>query len=277
MLWQRVLTALVLAPLIGWAALVLPTGSFALAAAGLVMLGAAEWARLAGLASPAPRLGYAALVGIGLGGLAAWLDRYPWPLAILALASLWWCGVAVGVWRRRHERPVRGFGSGVGPRLFAGVVVLVPPWVAVLYLHGQGEAGRRLLLFLFALVWIADIAAYFAGRRWGRDKLALGLSPGKTWQGVYGALAGAAVSAIAWAVVGGYGFAPALGFTALCLLTIALSVVGDLFESWMKRAQGIKDSGALLPGHGGLLDRIDSFTAAAPCFVVGMVAMQLIP
>jgi len=140
--------------------------------------------------------------------------------------------------------------------------VLVPAWLATVLL--QGRPGQ--LLALMAVVWVADTAAYFAGRRFGRNKLAPGISPGKTWEGVFGALAGVTVYYLllvrfAPTLLGGFGFLPGL---ILVGVLAALGVVGDLFESWMKRVAGVKDSGKLLPGHGGVLDRIDALTASLP-------------
>ena len=126
-----------------------------------------------------------------------------------------------------------------------------------------------LLLFLLVLIWIADSGAYFAGSRWGKRKLAPAISPGKSWEGVYGALLGALLCGVllAWYYQDSAG---AVWLIPVCILTVIMSVVGDLFESVLKRKMGMKDSGTLLPGHGGVLDRIDSLTAAAPVFMLGL-------
>lgn len=160
----------------------------------------------------------------------------------LLLAPLWlWRGVAVG-----HQRLLA----------LAGVPVLLPAGLAMVALPAPQ------LLAVLALTWIADTAAYFAGTRWGRHKLAPSVSPGKTWEGAAGGLAGVLVYAgIMAAMVEGIAWAPFLGAAALLA---ALSIVGDLFESAAKRQAAVKDSGALLPGHGGILDRIDSATATLP-------------
>lgn len=150
-------------------------------------------------------------------------------------------------------------------------------WLAIVALHGNGADGPRTVLFLLVLVWVADSGAYLAGRRWGRRKLAPGLSPGKTWEGVLGAGVGALVLGAGWSLFYRYPFGLALAFVTLCVSTVVVSVVGDLFESWMKRGCGVKDSGSIFPGHGGLLDRIDSLTAAAPWFVGGLSLLNLNP
>ena len=265
-LQRRILTASILAPVVILAVLALPPRGFALAL-GLILLGGAwEWSALGGLATLAARLGYVALLGAALTLLGFLPEAGVAPL--LLLVSLWWWLVAVWLFRLRQIEP------GVGPapgRLLAGLLVLAGPWLAMTQLHGASSRGPALVLFLLILIWTADIAAYFAGRRWGRTKLAPVLSPGKTWAGVLGAGAGAALLGLVLSY--GLGLAPlaTLGALLLCLATAFISVVGDLFESLLKRRQGVKDSGQLLPGHGGLLDRIDSLTAAAPFFVLGLI------
>jgi phosphatidate cytidylyltransferase len=149
------------------------------------------------------------------------------------------------------------------------LIVLIPTWLAVVALHESGEQGPLLVMYLLSLIWVADSGAYFSGRAWGKRKLAPSVSPGKSWEGV----GGGALLSLAYAV----GAAQVLGlpgnqwplFVVLSLVTVLFSVLGDLTESMFKRHAGIKDSGTLLPGHGGVLDRIDSVTAAAPVFVVG--------
>ncbi len=150
----------------------------------------------------------------------------------------------------------------------AGLPVLVPAWLALSYLHRVPERGPQLTLFLLLLVFAADIGAYFAGRAFGRLKLAPQVSPGKTWEGVIGGLSSAALIAYAGALWFKFDTIAILGLGCAVAL---VSVVGDLTESMFKRHVGLKDSGAILPGHGGMLDRLDSITAAAPVFALGMV------
>jgi phosphatidate cytidylyltransferase len=185
----------------------------------------------------------------------------------MALAVLWWGGIAILLTRIRQVGRTSGFEPMLIP---VGLFVLLPPWIAIVRLHGATADGPWLVVALMMLIWIADSLAFFSGRRWGRRKLAPALSPGKTYAGVYGALLGAAV----WgAVLAGLLALPldrALLLVILCAMVAAVSVVGDLFESLMKRRRGLKDAGRLLPGHGGVLDRIDSMTAAAPLFALGL-------
>lgn len=270
MLGQRVFTAVVLLlALIG----ALAAGHAVFAAAMSLIVGAAvyEWARLAAHAPPVA-LGAGLVLGASLFGLevfAAW-PRGGAVTAIVVVACAAW--LLIGPVLLRAERgPMR---IDAGLKLALGVGLLVAAWVAALQLYRDG------VLMLFsaaAVVWIADIAAYFAGRAFGKRKLAPHISPGKTWAGVGGAMI--AVLAIALLLAAA---APQLalfstwllqtlplGIALLALaLLVALSIVGDLFESLLKRQAGVKDSGRLLPGHGGVLDRIDALLPVLPAAVL---------
>jgi phosphatidate cytidylyltransferase len=152
--------------------------------------------------------------------------------------------------------------------------VLVPAGIGLLHILASGSSGPWLVLALLAVVWASDIGAYFVGRRWGRMRLAPAVSPGKTWEGLLGGLALAgAVGALVAALLG---LSP-LTVSAMALSVAALSVVGDLTESMFKRNVGVKDSGTLIPGHGGVLDRMDSITAAVPLFVVEATWLGYLP
>ncbi|MCG8434327.1 MAG: phosphatidate cytidylyltransferase, partial [Gammaproteobacteria bacterium] len=158
-------------------------------------------------------------------------------------------------------------------KFFGGVLALVPCWAAITALHDRQPQGWQLLLFLLVLIWAADIGAYFAGKAWGKNKLAPNISPGKTWEGVFGGLA----ASLAAALLANYwlGF-PLLIILPLVVILVALSVVGDLSESMLKRQAHIKDSGSLFPGHGGVLDRLDSLLATAPMFLLGLKVMDAV-
>ncbi|HHH37950.1 MAG TPA: phosphatidate cytidylyltransferase [Sedimenticola sp.] len=267
MLLQRLITALVLIPLVVGGVLYLPTPGFALVLALIVLYGGWEWGALAGLSGLLARITYLFSIALLLGGVWLLLERdAAWGLRIAGLASLWW--LLVAVWLIRY-RPERTRPPSPGLRVAAGQVVLIPFWTALVRLHASGSDGPALVLFLMVLIWVADSGAYFAGRRWGRVKLAPRISPGKTREGVYGALLGAALCGVllGW-------FRPESGPLPLlipfCIGIALVSVCGDLFESLLKRLAGAKDSGHLLPGHGGVLDRIDSLIAASPVFVSGL-------
>jgi phosphatidate cytidylyltransferase len=225
--------------------------AFSVVVALIVALGGFEWATLAGA-----RAASAWSYGLACALLVVCLAQLPG-------ATLWACVLAAAFWLALVPyRLARGIGSAPA-RLAAGVLVLVPAGLAMIALP------PRVVLLTLGLVWIADTAAYFAGTALGRHKLAPRISPGKTWEGV----AGGAVASLIYAMICAM-LTPDLGgrvagviwvpFLAGTLLVFALSVIGDLFESALKRQAGAKDSGRLLPGHGGVLDRIDSATAALP-------------
>ena len=192
-LTQRVLTAALLLPLVLWGIVALPTAYFALLFAFVCLLGAWEWAALAGSASTHHRVLYTLLFVFGLAG-AEYLTRSRLGLyAVLAVAALWWLTALALVWRYQSGRSLERISAGW--RRVAGWLILIPSWVALMFLHGQPERGVYLVMFLLALVWLADVAAFFVGRRWGRRRLASRVSPGKSWEGVAGALAAVALLA----------------------------------------------------------------------------------
>jgi len=267
LLRTRVITAVaVLAVLLGMLFFA-PSRAWALFMLGVALVACWEWSRMSGLA---PRGQSIFLFLSGALGAFFWLlhERDPGMFAEAAAraflcASIFWIAF-VPAWLARHARP-SPFACAL-----AGWLVTWPTWFAFVALR---DAGPWLLLAIAALVWIADIAAYFAGRAFGRRKLAPSISPGKTWEGVYGAFAGVAAygAVLAWiSRVEPLPFSEiftagsALAIVGVMLVLAALSVVGDLFESWMKRGAGLKDSSGLLPGHGGVLDRIDALTSTLP-------------
>lgn len=269
-LQQRVLTALLIVPLPIAAVLLLPTPYLALCVALVLLLGAWEWAGLAGISGPLGRLAYTVVVAVCL--IALWQPSLrQWFPQLIAAAVVFWIGVGIFLLRLRTiERK-----TGLDPILFpVGLLVLIGPWIAIAQLHAKVPDGPYLVLFLLVLIWIADILAYFSGRQWGREKLAPLLSPGKTRVGVYGALIGAALLGITLGWDRGLPLAQTSLLIVLCILAAFVSVVGDLFESLIKRRRQVKDSGQLLPGHGGVLDRVDSLTAAAPLFALGLLWLE---
>ena len=272
MLKERILTALVLAPLAIAAVLLLSTKTLAVVTGVVFVVGIAEWGRLIGLATPGERLAYVAIVAIVMG--LVWQLREQRTLEIAAfVGATWW--LAAWAWLRNFE-----FASGPDRRNvwlkgLAGLLAVVPAWSALILIHGDvaAVAGRWWLLYVLLLIWIADIGAYFAGRRFGTTKLAPKISPGKTYAGVYGGLTGALLLA---AVVGAWAESvPFVALFCLSLVTVVFSIVGDLFESLIKRHSNTKDSGALLPGHGGIFDRFDSLFAALPIFCAGKMLLGL--
>ncbi len=280
MLKNRVLTALVLAPLAIAAILFLPDQWFALLWGVAIAVCAWEWTNLAGLTTIPARAGFLAVcVGVmtsyqqWAGGVEEWLA---WPVVA------WW--VVFSILLRKIPAKLVSIQYPVALRLLIGMFILVSAWILMVWT--QHNLRELQLLYLFLLVWLADIAAYFTGKRWGLTKLCPEISPGKTVEGVYGALGAvtllALVTATALYAFGQEGssfahFEPIkwLDFAMLSLGTALFSVVGDLFESLVKRIRGVKDSGAILPGHGGLLDRLDSLVAAVSLYYAGSKYLEI--
>ena len=262
----RIITALILAPIAIGGIFFLPPMGFALFTAAIITLGAWEWANMSGLENQPGRIGYAAVIAVILYSL---LDVSA--VAVLWLALLWWivCFVLVRSYPAGSER----WGS-VPVRALMGVLVLVPAWVGLNHLRAGGfqfgdtDNNLLVILYVFCVVWVADIGAYFAGRAFGKAKLAPRVSPGKSWAGVWGGLAAVGVFAIVASTLVSASTAETMLLVAASLITGLVSVLGDLLESMLKRFRGIKDSSRLLPGHGGIMDRIDSLTAAAPVFAL---------
>jgi phosphatidate cytidylyltransferase len=260
----RVLTATVLLAAFLGAVWLLDRTAFAAVVALIVAIGGYEWAAL-DRSRGAMALAYGSACALLFCASYQFLSLMPW---ICGFATVFWV-VAVPWWLTR--------GFDACPRYLlpvVGIVVLVPAGLAM------ASLGPLHLLMMLGLVWVADTAAYLAGRAFGKRKLAPAISPGKTWEGVAGALLASVIYAIIWAqfepelavLVQGTAWLPYLaGAVVLC----AVSIVGDLFESAAKRRAGVKDSGSLLPGHGGVLDRIDSATATLPVAILLMQATGL--
>ena len=280
----RVLAALVMAPAAIAAIVLLSTPWLAALAALVLLMGLWEWLKLAGIEDTLPRI---VLVGLNLllMVLLVWASRDASGLnpalfqIVTLLGALAW--LLAPLWLLRPgctagDRPLaRAF------KLAAGTVAVIPAWAALCLLHsdnfgnlaGQAEAaasqGPRWLLAALALVWAADSGAYFAGRHLGKHKLAPTISPNKTVEGAVGGLLAGVAVAIGLGLWAGAGSAQLPALALVAALAVAVSIVGDLVESLLKRQAGVKDSGHLIPGHGGILDRIDGVLAAVPVFVVG--------
>ena len=268
MLATRILTAAVLVPLVLAALFLLPPLGWGAVTLAVIVAAATEWADLAGYRKQTWWMFVAGTFLIGANLLISPMAGFTlgWPdgivLAVCGLATLLWLVVAVP-WLATRWKPASPL-----PLAIAGWIVLIGAWVAIVQLQARSP---WLVLAAMAIVWIADTAAYFAGRAFGRRKLAPKVSPGKTWEGVYGGLAAVAIYALALVPLAAEGgFAGTVSpiavivWIGLALALAALSVVGDLCESLLKRHAGVKDSGRLLPGHGGILDRIDALLAAMP-------------
>ncbi|MHA6494319.1 phosphatidate cytidylyltransferase [Pseudomonas borbori] len=259
MLKQRVITALVLLPIALVGFFLLDGGLFALFIAAVVTLGAWEWARLAGFDGQGVRIAYGALVAALLFGLYQVPALALW---VLSLGIIWW--VAATFMVIGYPGSSRYWGSGAG-KLLIGLLILLPAWQGLVLLK-QWPLANGLILAVMVLVWGADIGAYFSGKRFGKRKLAPRVSPGKSWEGLIGGLLTSMLITVLVGFYRDWGLADFILAVAGAAVVVLLSVVGDLTESMFKRQSGIKDSSNLLPGHGGILDRIDSLTAAVPVF-----------
>lgn len=273
MLRWRVLTALVLIPGVLWLVWLAPPALLSAAFAGIVVLGAWEWTLLMNLTSHGSRLAYTFTVLVIVFGGWLWLSSGGSAMPVLVVGALWWL-VAIAWLVAFIRNPVKPRPPPLGFALI-GAVVLVAFWFAIVATHDKEAFGPYWVTMLLLLVWGSDTGGYFAGRTWGRHKLAPRLSPGKTWEGVIGSMIlGVLLGGVYYACGRALGFAPAgirlVVLLGLALVTIGISIIGDLFESMLKRQRGIKDSGGLLPGHGGVLDRIDGLLAAAPILALGV-------
>ncbi len=235
-----------------------------------------EWSDLAGFNRVPSRLLYcvAAVAGMALLFFAADL-RGPipdaaWVIAVLGVAAVWWL---VALWCVTTFPASAKWWGSVGVRALIGWLVLLPAWFACIYLRGLAH-GEWLILSMLVLVAAADIGAYFSGTYFGRNKLAPAVSPAKSWEGVCGGLLSSVlVTVLVWWF--GWRQLSLRVLLAIAVATVLASILGDLVESMVKRNRGVKDSGKLLPGHGGVLDRFDSISAAAPVFALGLLLAQL--
>ena len=275
---QRVITALILAPLALMAVFYLPLAGFAVFISAAFLLGAWEWSGFCGLPNSASRAVYVGLTGAILAVLYWFLPvQISWPvetnllLSSLVLAGVAWWLLAI-VLVLSYPRSKKLWANHDWVKALMGWLTLIPAWAAVLFIRSTDYAassftGAWLIFALLGLVWAADIGGYIVGKPFGKHKLLPNVSPGKTVEGMLGGLALVAILVTAVAAAKDWPAQTPVWYVAALLLTV-LSVFGDLTESMFKRAAGKKDSGAFLPGHGGILDRIDSLTATAPLFAI---------
>jgi phosphatidate cytidylyltransferase len=264
---SRVLTAVVLAAVLVGVVLGLPEWATLALVVAVVLAGAWEWSALLAPAGVVLRWTYVAIVAGVMAG--AWLGtRNVAALRLFLLVTAAWWVLALG-WLALAPQQVRGWSAGI-----AGLFALVPAGVALAQIRIAPQAGAALTLFTIVLIVAADTGAFFAGRAFGRLRLAPRVSPGKTWEGVLGGLLLSTVVAFGGAAWFGL---PAVSMVPVCVVAVAFSVVGDLTESMLKRHAGVKDSGSIFPGHGGILDRIDSVTAGAPLLLLGLLQIEVLP
>ena len=257
---QRVITAVIALVVLGIVLFALPPLAVRIAIGALVVAGAWEWSGLLGGQRVGLRMVFVTLVAALLAAVQFFLGA--WTQEILLVSLCWW--FLALLWTFAFPTPIPVF-----VRWVVGVTVLVPLYVALMRLYA---ADPMILLFALLIVWVADSGAYFAGRAMGKVKLAPQISPGKTWEGVIGGLVAVGLLVAIRSI---WVESDLMILIPFCLAVGALSVVGDLTVSMFKRTAGVKDSGSLFPGHGGVLDRIDSVAAAAPLFALGLAWVGL--
>jgi phosphatidate cytidylyltransferase len=261
MLMTRIITAVVALAVLGIVLFLIPPRLAELFIAVVVVAGAWEWSGFLNASGSMSRIAYVVAVAALI--VATYMLLPVVSVPILQIAFLWWFGAFI--WTMFFPTPIPLF-----VRVIVGVLVLVPLFLALIVLY---RLGPMVLLLALVIVWAADAGAYFAGKQFGRVKLAPSISPGKTWEGVFGGLLAVALLAVA---VARWSDASLTVLLPFCLAVAALSVVGDLTVSMFKRTAGVKDSGTLFPGHGGVLDRVDSVAAAAPLFALGLRWLDLV-
>ncbi|MGD8926429.1 MAG: phosphatidate cytidylyltransferase [Thioalkalispiraceae bacterium] len=276
MLKKRVLTALILGPLIIWSVLALPHPAIAIEMGLILIIAAWEWARLSGVNNQIGRVGYALFVAAIL-LLLAWLMHYDlsWMTIVLYVVCGWWIVMLILIIsaNKKAVSVISHFNlHSISMNMLAGLFILSGAFVAVVGMHQHFEPnGAYYILMLLILIWIADSSAYFVGKAFGKHKLAVNVSPGKTWEGVIGGVVATLIAAL---IIDNYlalEIPQSIYFILIVFVSIIFSIVGDLAESLFKRRAGVKDSSQLLPGHGGILDRIDSLMSAAPVFLTGLL------
>ncbi len=262
MLLKRILTASVLAPIIVFSILVLTQTGFALALALILIISSWEYCNLIHIKHLAGKTLFTLVILV----LTYFLSGAPSSLTLVLYAGAVWWLIAL-IWVVMFPKGSSLLKKTATVRLINGLFIFVPMAISLMALHLQ---DKTLVLFLLILIWAADIGAYFAGKSFGKNKLCPNVSPGKTLEGVYGGIALTQVVAITYVYITTQTplLIDFLIFSFLALSVSLVSVLGDLFESVLKRIAEVKDSGNILPGHGGLLDRIDSLTSSAPLFFV---------
>lgn len=272
MLKTRAITYVVLVTLVVSGILYLPSFLFTLISGLIFLVAVWEWTRLAGFQSVRGRVGCFILIpfiALLILALLLWIGKGILFEVVPFIVVAFWVFALIVIYRYPKDS---AFLSSQTVGVIAGCLTLAPPWVALNALH---HVHPYWVLYVMILVWVADTAAYFAGRSFGKHKLALAVSPGKTWEGAMGALVMTLLISIGAYRLFELTYISLWEWMLLNAVTVGFSIVGDLFESLFKRLRNLKDSGVILPGHGGILDRIDSLTAALPIFTLGFVLLSL--
>lgn len=271
MLKYRLLTAFLMGPLILWAIYAMPEKYFALFALVLVSLGAWEWSAFAGWVKPLQR-GLFFAVNVILFATLLYFQNNDLNISIIAASLLWWAiciPLLLSFPFKKDNFLHKRFVTTV-----VGIVLLSGTFVSMMLIRDNPDYGSQFVLYLILIIWFADSGAYFAGRSLGKNKLIPNVSPGKTWEGVAGAFVATLIVSIVALNILNVSSSQSIIFVVITQITVLYSIVGDLSESMFKRMANIKDSGHILPGHGGILDRIDSLMSGFPVFLAGLWLME---
>jgi phosphatidate cytidylyltransferase len=271
MLKNRIITAAILIPIIIAFIFLLDRIWFSALFAVFIAIGAWEWAGLCKLNEKIKIL-YSLFIVLILLGIYYFDSSFLYS-SITLCGVVYWLFAIVLIISYQKQRYLLGTSSLI--LMLVGMLLLIPMWSGLTLLKSFSANGASLIMCLMLLIWGADTAAYFAGKRWGKLKLANRVSPGKTWEGTIAGVASSVVIAVCYVIVSNKNLDDSLLFVGLSILTVIGSVFGDLMESLVKREAAQKDSGSILPGHGGVMDRIDSLTAASPIFVFGVIYLGL--
>ncbi len=268
MLYQRILTAIPLAAFVFWIIFFQPTSVFLYFVLFIILISAYEWAKLSAVKNIYIRSAYAVVITVFTWSIYQYAADYI--LWSISVAVMWWFSITFYL-KIARPKPVNA--DLKLDKLFIAFIVLPAAAFAMLEIHslqinlnGQGPAW---LFYALSLVWVADIGAYFSGKKFGKHKLAPHISPGKTREGLFGAVITTSLYTLLASYYFELGTDKAVLLVLLSVIVTFISVSGDLYLSFLKREAGLKDSGNILPGHGGILDRIDSVLAAMPVFLMG--------
>ena len=271
MLKQRLITGLILAPIVLCGVFLLEQTFFALFFGFVIALAGWEWANLSSYTAQAQRIVYAVVMCGLLYQVSSFAIEW-----VLLISVIWWIIATLFV---LSFPDTKGMWATKPVRCLIGFVVLLPMWKALVFIReadlipASEWGGLWIILYMLLMVWAADIGAYFSGKAWGNAKLAPKVSPGKSWAGAWGGIASTFILALVSAFILDLSLLMTLKLSLITIFTAMISIIGDLTESMFKRHRGIKDSSQLLPGHGGILDRIDSLAAAIPVFVFLMLVL----
>lgn len=273
---QRILTSVILIPVILILLFLTPLFLYAVIVALISLFAAWEWTRLMNISSRMERVIYLfilSLIIIFSYLLHLWKKELIYQSSVFLLASFWWLIALFIIYRYNHGYSVKIFNRYFYG--FIGILLIYSFWLGLIVIRTMSPRGSFWVLVLLVLIWFADSSAYFCGIRYGKRKLAPKVSPGKTLEGLYGELAFSFILIIIIVDLMALEITQFLILLLFGMLTVIASIIGDLFISVLKRQRGLKDTGQLLPGHGGLLDRIDSLLAAVPVFTLGLILFRI--